>query len=591
MTAGNPSSQVSTDPVTLQVMTNAIYSVADEMVAALIRTSFSTNIKDRRDCSGAVFTRDGQLVAQGEVGTPLHLGVMLPAVQTAIAAIPPETLEPEDDIIVNTPYPEGPGHLNDVTLVSPVFDGPHLVAYVANMSHHVDVGGFAPGSMAFGVWEHFQEGLQIPPLKLVKRGRIDEDLVRLITANLRTPVEFRGDLAAQIAANNVGEERLKGLMRKYGRETVLHYMNEIMDYSERRLSAAIGQLPQGSFSSQDYLEGDGISTEKIAIRVTVTVEGSELVADFRESDPQALGPINCRPPSVKACAYYLAKALLDPGLPPNSGAFRPIRVLTKPGTLMEVQFPGALCNANIVTTQRIVDALMGAFLQIIPERAAAACSGTMNLLNIGGRDPRSRALFNYIETYGGGQGALVDRDGTSAVQMHMTNTRNAPVEVIESTYPFFIRGYGLVSESAGAGEFRGGYGMRREFEIEAERVTVTLSSDRFELAPWGIFGGLSASTGDCKVVLPDGPVEQLPSKVTRVLTRGSRLISTTPGGGGWGEPCQRPAEKVRQDVVQELLSRESALSIYGVVLNDDLSLDSQATAEERDKRRSASGLE
>ena len=205
---------------------------------------------------------------------------------------------------------------------------------------------------------------------------------------------------------------------------------------------------------------------------------------------------------MKACAYYLAKALLDPGLPPNSGAFRPIWVLTRPGTLMEVQFPGALCNANIVTTQRIVDALMGAFLQIIPERAAAACSGTMNLLNIGGRDPRSGALFNYIETYGGGQGALVDRDGTSAVQMHMTNTRNAPVEVIESTYPFFIHGYGLVPDSAGAGEFRGGYGMRREFEIEADRVTVTLSSDRFELAPWGIFGGRSASTGNCSVILP-----------------------------------------------------------------------------------------
>lgn len=591
MTAGNPSAQVRTDPVTLQVMTNAVYSVADEMVAALVRTSFSTNIKDRRDCSGAVFTPDGQLVAQGEVGTPLHLGVMLPAVQTAIAAIPPETLEPEDDIIVNTPYPEGPGHLNDVTLVSPVFHGGHLVAYVANMSHHVDVGGFAPGSMAFGVWEHFQEGLQIPPLKLVKRGRIDEDLVRLITANLRTPVEFRGDLAAQIAANNVGEERLQGLMSKVGRETVLHYMNEIMDYSERRLSAAIRQLPQGSFSSQDYLEGDGISTEKIAIRVTVTVEGSELTADFRESDPQALGPINCRPPSVKACAYYLAKALLDPGLPPNSGAFRPVRVLTKPGTLMEVEFPGALCNANIVTTQRIVDALMGAFLQIVPERAAAACSGTMNLLNIGGRDPRSGALFNYIETYGGGQGALVDRDGTSAVQMHMTNTRNAPVEVIESTYPLFIHGYGLVSESAGAGRFRGGYGMRREFEVEADRVTVTLSSDRFELAPWGIFGGRSASTGNCKVVLPDESVEQLPSKVTRVLTKGARLISTTPGGGGWGDPCERPAEQVRRDVVQELLSRESALSVYGVVLNDDLSLDSQATAKEREKRRSASGVE
>ena len=209
----------------------------------------------------------------------------------------------------------------------------------------------------------------------------------------------------------------------------------------------------------------------------------------------------------------------------------------------------------------------------------------MNLLNIGGRNPRTGALFNYIETYGGGQGALVDRDGTSAVQMHMTNTRNAPVEVIESTYPLFIHGYGLVPESSGAGEFRGGYGMQREFEIEADRVTITLSSDRFELAPWGIFGGGSASTGYCKVVLPDGTVEQLPSKVTRVLTKGSRLISTTPGGGGWGNPHERPSEKVRQDVVQELLSREAARRIYGVVLNEDLSLDSPATARERDQRR------
>jgi N-methylhydantoinase B len=582
MVRENPvATEAQLDPITLQVMTNAVYSVADEMIAALIRTSYSTNIKDRRDCSGAIFTREGQLVAQGEVGTPLHLGVMLPAVRTALQTVPPEALEPDDDVVLNTPYPEGPGHLNDVTLVSPVFYEGELVGYVANMSHHVDVGGFAPGSMAFGVWEHYQEGLQIPPVKIVKKGKIDDELVRLITTNLRTPFEFKGDLAAQIAANNVGERRLQGLMRKYGKNHILFYMGKIMDYSERRLRAAIQKMVEGAYSFEDYLEGDGISAGRVAIRVTVTVKEASIIADFSASDPQVLGPVNCRPPSVKACVYYVAKALLDPGLPPNSGAFRPLEVITRPGSLLEVDYPGALCNANIITTQRLVDALLGAFLQIIPERVSAACSGTMNLLNIGGRDPRTGELFNYIETYGGGQGALIDRDGMSAVQNHMTNTRNAPVEVIESSYPLHIHGYGLVPESAGPGRFRGGYGMRREFEILADRVTVTLSSDRFEISPWGVAGGENARPGSCKVVQPDKSVRELPSKITCALTNGSRLISTTPGGGGWGNPRERPPELVRQDVVEELISRQSALKIYGVVLNDDLSVNAEATSAHR----------
>ncbi len=575
------------DPVTLQIMTNAIYSVADEMVAALIRTSYSTNIKDRRDCSGAVFTREGEIVAQGEIGTPLHLGVMLPAVQTALQAIPPETLQPDDDIIMNTPYPEGPGHLNDMAAISPVFYEGEVVGYVANMAHHVDMGGFAPGSMPFGVWEHYQEGLQVPPVKISKRGRLDEELVRLISFNLRTPVEFKGDLAAQVAANNVGEKRLQALMGKYGKQTVLLYMTELMNYSERRISSAIQRLPKGSFSFEDYLEGDGISTDRIALRVTVTVRDSEIVADFSESDPQVLGPLNCRPPSVKACVYYVIKALLDPGLPPNLGAFRPIRVITRPGTLLEAQHPGALCNANIITTQRIVDVLMGAFLNIVPERVCAACSGTMNLLNIGGRNPRTGALFNYVETYGGGQGALIDRDGTSAVQSHMTNTRNAPVEVIESTYPLLIRDYSLVPESAGPGRFRGGYGMRREFEILGDRLTVTLSSDRFELAPWGVFGGAGARSGSCTVIHTDGSVERLGSKITRTVEKGSRLTSVTPGGGGWGNPYERPPERVRRDVIDGLISRESALEIYGVVLNDDLTVNEVVTAQRRTQRLEA----
>jgi N-methylhydantoinase B len=329
------------------------------------------------------------------------------------------------------------------------------------------------------------------------------------------------------------------------------------------------------------LEGDGIIKGPIKISVTVTVQNSQIVADFSQSDPQAMGPVNCRPPTAKACVYYVVKALLDPGLPPNSGAFRPLSVITRPGTLLEVEYPGALCNANIVMTQRLVDVLMGAFSKIIPERVTAACSGTQNLLNIGGRDPRTGLLFNYVETYGGGQGAFFDRDGTSAVHTHMTNTRNAPVEVIESAYPFFIHQYGLVPESAGAGKFRGGFGMVREIEILGEQTTVTVSSDRFETCPWGLFGGQNAKPGSAAINHLDGSQEQLPSKITRRIKRGDRLVSVTPGGGGRGDPKERSPEEVRRDVVEELISVNTALDVYGVVMQEDLSVDLDATAHRR----------
>jgi N-methylhydantoinase B len=554
------------------------------MIVALIRTAFSTNIKDRRDCSGAIFNRDGELVAQGEVGTPLHVGVMPAALKTTLNAIPVEELEPDDDIIMNTPYPEGPGHLNDVTMFSPVFYKTGLIGFVGNTAHHVDMGGFAPGSMPFGVWEHYQEGLQIPPVKISHAGKMDMQLVRLISQNLRTTSEFMGDLKAQIAANNVGKRRIQALLEKYGKDDVQFYMQELMNYSERRILSAIRTLPHGSHSYEDFLEGDGFQTERIKISVRITVSESEIVADFSESDPQVLGPVNCRPPTLRACFYYVVKAILDPGLPPNSGAFRPLSVITKPATLVDVEYPGALCNANIVMTQRVVDVLMGAFAQIIPARVSAACSGTQNLLNIGGRDPRSRLLYNYVETYGGGQGAFLDRDGTSAVHTHMTNTRNAPVEIIESTYPLFIPRYGLVPESAGAGRFRGGFGLLREITVQSDETTVTLSSDRFALGPWGLFGGLHAKPGYAALIHPDGTQESLPPKITRRIAKGDRLVSVTPGGGGWGNPLERPIEEVDRDVVDGLISRETALKVYGVVMTDDLLVDIEATEKSRKTR-------
>ena len=567
-----------TDPVTLEVMRNALYSIADEMTAALIRTGYSTNIKDRRDCSCAIYDTDGNAVALSELNTPVHLGTMHPTVTTVLERFPLESLEPGDAVVLNTPYPAGPGHLNDVAVVSPVYCRNQLVAIVANQAHHVDMGGFAPGSMPFGVTEIYQEGLQIPPVKLRRRGRVHEDLLALILENVRTQFEVRGDLMAQIAANNVGERRLCELIGKHGFNTVQQYLAEMMDYSERRMRAGIRRLPPGRYEFEDYLEGDGISDDLIAIHVVVTVEGDEIWFDFEGTAPQVSGPLNCRWPSVAACVFFVMKSLLDPELPPSAGAYRPIHIEIPEHSLLSATYPAAVCNANILTAQRLVDVLYGALLPALPERVTAASSGTMNLLNIGGIDPASGRYYNYVETYAGGQGAMRNQDGMDAVQSGMTNTRNAPIEVIESAYPLRVDGYGLVPDSEGAGRHRGGLGMFRQFHILGPLVKLTLSTDRVSIGPWGVYGGQRAKGARCIVISPDGTRRELGSKVTVFVHRGDRVRVITPGGGGWGDPLERLPEAVRWDVLEEMISVERARSVYGVAVDPNtLELDEAKT--------------
>ena len=582
------SSSAAADPVTLEVLRNALYSVSDEMVAGLIRASYSTNIKDRRDCSCGVYTADGDVIAMSEFGgTPLHLGTMHPAVKTVFASWPAETLEPGDAIIMNTPYPAGPGHLNDVCVVGPIFVDGKLFAIAASQSHRVDVGGFAPGSMPFGVTEHFQEGLQITPMKIMRRGVLDEHLLAFINQNVRTPEEQTGDLMAQIAANVIAQRRIEELAAKHGKDQLKRYFTALLDYSERRMIAGIRTLPEGTYRGEDVIEGDGIVTDNVTIRVAVTVRDGRFIADFSDTDPQVLGPINCRWPSVAACVYYLLKCLVDPDLPANAGAYRAVEVVTKPGTILEAQFPAAVCNANIITTQRIVDALLAALIEAAPERAIAACSGTMNLLNVGGFVPESGRYYNYIETYGGGQGAMHDRDGMDGVHSHMTNTRNAPVEAIEAAYPLRVRSYGLVPDSEGAGRWRGGVGMHREFEILGSYTRLTVSSDRQNVHPWGAFGGGEAAGSADIVESPDGTRLDLPSKVTTFLKQHDHLRTVTPGGGGWGDALDREPERVAHDVREGLISAERAAAAYGVVVTADGQPDAAATAARREALRRA----
>ncbi len=565
------------DPITLEVIRNALYSISDEMSAALIRTAYSTNIKDRRDCSCAIYLTTGEVVAQSEIGTPLHLGVMPAVVQTVLRQFPPETMDPGDDIMMNETYPAGPGHLNDVTLVSPVYSHGKPVALVANQAHHVDVGGYAPGSMPFGVTETFQEGLQIPPVKIVKKDAIDEEMARLIAHNVRTRAEFRGDLLAQVASNNVGEKRLAELIRKYGLETVMTYLREMMNYSERRMREGIQSIPNGVYASEDYMEGDSFSEDLIRIKVKVEVKGDEVVADFTGSSVQVKGPLNCRKASTAACVYYVMKCIVDPGIPPNSGAYRPIHVIAPEGSILDSQYPRSTVHSNIITTHRIVDALLGALLQAVPERVMAAHHGTQNLLNIGGMNPRTGRLYNYIETYGGGQGAFHCQDGMDGVHSHMTNTRNAPVEVIEATYPLRVERYGLVPDSEGPGKFRGGMGMQREFTFLAPESTITVSSDRNRIPPWGVLGGKPAAKAK-GLLIREGQEIPLPSKITRGVKEGERFRTITSGGGGWGDPFERDPEKVRWDVVEGLVSIERARKEYGVVIRPDtLEVDPEET--------------
>ncbi|MEM9186129.1 MAG: hydantoinase B/oxoprolinase family protein [Planctomycetota bacterium] len=550
------------DPVTLEIMRNRFRGVAEEACAAMVRSAYSPNIKDRRDCSAALALPDGQVIAQAEVGTPLHLGIMPAILRSVLAEFPIDRFEPGDAVITNLPYPEGPGHLPDVSMVSGVFHEGEPVALAATTAHHIDLGGYAPGSMPFGVHEIFQEGLQIPPTKVFRQGEFASDVLRLIEQNVRTQDELRGDLLAQYAAARTAEARVAEMIAAAGARPVFAYARYVLDHAERCMRAGIAGLPDGEYRFEDFLDDDGVTDETIRIRVAVTIAGDGLTADFRGSSPQVRGPLNCRDSAVKSCVYYAAKAVIDPDLPVSSGAYRPIHVVAEEGSVLHARFPAAIGNANILTDQRVVDALLGALYQAAPERVCAACSGEMNLINLGGIDPATGAYFNYVETFAGGQGALHDQDGGDAVHTHLTNTLNTPVEVIEQAYPLRVRRYAMIPDSEGPGRRRGGVGLVREIESLADGVTASIGADRRRFTPWGVETDHHARGAFCCCLRADGTVETLPTKVLTTINQGDVLRIETPGGGGWGDPAGRDRSAVEQDVAAGLVSRERATTVY-----------------------------
>jgi len=517
------------DPIELEIFKSIFISIAEEMGVTLCRSSFSPNIKERRDYSCAVFDENGKTVAQGD-HLPVHLGAMPLSVLSAIENV---ELGPGDTVALNDPF-KGGTHLPDITLVSPVYvKGRSQPAYfVANRAHHSDVGGMSPGSMPLAT-EIFQEGIIIPPVKLVRRGVIDKDILSLVLANVRTPEEREGDLTAQLAANRIGEKRLLEITAKYGREKIRSYMKNLQDYSERIMRRAIREMPEGEYSFTDCMDDDGVSSNPVGIRVSIRVRGDSAVVDFRGSDSQTEGSINANYAITLSATMYVFRCIVRGDVPYNSGLLRPIRLIAPEGSVVNARPPAAVAGGNVETSQRITDALLGALSKAVPGRIPAASSGTMNNITFGGFNPETGKNFAYYETVGGGMGASPESNGLSGVHTHMTNTRNTPVEALENYLPIRVNRYSLRKGSGGSGKFRGGEGIVREFEFQVP-AQVNILSERRKFPPYGLHGGKPGKKGR-NVLIRHGKRSVLGGKASFRVGQSDILRIETPGGGGYGK--------------------------------------------------------
>jgi N-methylhydantoinase B len=530
------------DPIGLAIFQSSVHSIAEEMGAALRRTAISPNIKERRDYSCAIFDAQRRVIAMGD-HMPVHLGSMPMSVKAAVEAI---ALGRGDIAILNDPYAGGT-HLPDITLVLPVFvdgrDAPFF--YVAARAHHADVGGTYAGSMG-PAREIYQEGLRIPPIRIMRAGKIDEEMLSLILHNVRTPVEREGDLAAQIGACQVGERRLHEVIEKYGVDPVTKLCEDLLEYSARLMRAELQSLPEGTFTAEDFLDNNGIGSGPLRIAVSIRFAPStgSVEIDFEGSCPQTGGSVNAVYAITYSACFYVLRCLLGDDAPATAGLMYPVTVLAPEGSIVNARPPAAVAGGNVETSQRIVDVLLRALAKAAPNRVPAASYGTMSNLTIGGIDPRNQQPFTYYETTAGGMGARPGLDGISGVHCHMTNSLNTPIEALEYAYPFRVRSYGYRKDSGGDGQFRGGAGLVREIELLADSQ-VTLICERRVFRPYGLQGGTAGAAGRATLIRAKNQSEDLPSKCSIHSSQGDAIRIETPGGGGWGDPNSRELESTR----------------------------------------------
>jgi N-methylhydantoinase B len=548
------------DPIGFEVIRNALVAATDEMVLALKRSAYSTNIKTRSDFSCAFFDTELRTVAQAFT-QPVHLGSMVHQVPHAVRSYGAENLGPGDAIATNDPHPSGV-HLNDVSLVSPVHVDGALVGYVANLAHHVDVGGGAPASIG-AFQEVFQEGVIIPPVKVVAAGEIVDDVFRLILAQIRSKHETAGDFRAQIAANATGVRRIRALADRHGRETLLATMEALLDYTERRVRSEIAALPPGVYTAEGAVDSDGYTAAPVRLRVAVEVDPGGVRFDTSGSDPQRRAPVNSTfAQTFSACAYAL-KCLIDPDLPVNDGFYRRFRVDAPEGTVTNCTWPAPVVG-GWETQTRLVEVMFRALIETFPERLPAGTKGMMCQAGFGSLDVAKGSYTCFYEALAGGYGGRHASDGPDAVQANGQNTENAPIEETELNYPVQIAQLSLVEDSEGPGRFRGGLGLRKDFRV-LQPTTFTILADRDRHGPWGVFGGRDAGPARY-VLIREGVETPLGSKSTTDLVAGDVVSIRSCGGGGYGPPEERDPERVLSDVLQGKVSVERAREHYRVAI-------------------------
>ena len=558
------------DPITLEVVRNKLEGIANEMQATLLFSAFSPIVKEAMDCSAALFTADGQTIAQA-TAIPIHLATMIPALRAVITKYPVGSMQPGDVYILNDPYCGGT-HLPDITLFVPVFGNGRLYAFSVATVHHQDVGGMSPGSIPTNATEIYQEGLRIPPLKYIEAGTINPTLQELLRYNIRLPETFAGDLNAQLAACKVGERRLDELCARHGPDMLEQCFVQLLDRSERMTREALRKLPEGTYRYVDYLDNDGVDLDRqVRIEVAVTVKDGTMHCDFTGTDRQLRGPLNCVPSSTQAAAYYAVRALTDSQIPTNGGCFRPVTLHLPEGSLVNPMAPAPV-NARTATIKRICGMIVGAFAEAHPERVPAASAGLSLMLAFGGTRADGRP-FIISELIAAGTGASARADGVDCLQTDGSNSMNQPIEALSMDSPIRVTRFALRRDSGGAGRFRGGLGVVKEYEFLADDIRLTYRGERHFTAARGSQGGGAGAMSRAAIHRADGRIDEIASKTTTVVSRGDRLIVETAGGGGFGAPAARAPERVVADVANGKISRASAAALYGASQRADALVD------------------
>ena len=552
------------DPILFEVIRNALVEATEEMSVSIQRSAFSTNVKTRLDYSCAFVDSQGRMVAQAFC-QPAHLVTIGRLVPRAVREYGAENLEPGDMLVVNDPHRQA-SHLNDIFLIAPFFHRGELVGYLSNCCHHVDVGGGAPASIG-AFREIYQEGIILPVVKLVSRGEVHPGLWKMILANVRAAKEVAGDLRAQIAANNMGMRRLTALLDRYGRGTLDFYIERLLEYTARRIEGELENLPQGAYEAEGWLDDDGITDRPVHLRAKVTLKDRKITFDFTGVDTQRSAPMNSNLTQTFTACVYVLKCLVDPDIPVNEGFYQPIEVIAPKGSALNARHPGAIVGGWEVS-MRLCEVLFKALSTAVPDRVPAGTKGMICHVGFGGEDPRTGDYYTFLETLAGGYGGRNRSDGPDAVQTHIQNTQNAPIEETELNYPVRITRYNLIPDSEGAGRFRGGLGLCREYVFPGHEPVFTTLADRAKFPPWGLFQGgegqparyLSISNGDQR---------KMPSKGTAPVGLGEHVRVETCGGGGYGPPWERDPELVLRDVREEKISADRARDAYGVSVDTD----------------------